>query len=73
LAGIATLGTTNMSNIVPPPASKYKIYGDHDAAGIRAAESLAHRLVREGYSASIAIPPQPDSDWNDFLMQKRGL
>jgi putative DNA primase/helicase len=69
LPAIAALSATNLPKITPPAASEYIIAADNDASGVgqRAARALASKLVRAGHLVRIAIPPRPDTDWNDEL------
>ena len=68
LPAIAGLSATNMPKITPPLAREYIIAADHDTAGLRGARALAYKLVCAGHVVRIAIPPRPDSDWNDAVM-----
>lgn len=66
--GWATLSDRGLAAVqLPPEANRILIGADHDAAGSRAAERLARRLVREGRRVRIVQPPRPDTDWNDVL------
>ena len=66
---------------LPATIRNVNIWADLDRSGIgqRAAESLAHRLVREGRTVCILTPPGaiPDGaksiDWLDILNSERGL
>jgi putative DNA primase/helicase len=67
---IAALSAKNMPEIKPPPASEYIIAADNDANGNgqQAARALAAKLVRGGAVVRVAIPPKPDTDWNDEIL-----
>lgn len=47
------------------------IFGDHDAAGLHAAEECASRWARVGCNVRIVCPPEPGDDMNDFLQGAR--
>ena len=68
----ATLSATNLEQVkLPPEACRIVILADHDVsgAGMRAAESAARRLRGEGRQVAIALPPNPDDDFNDVLLR----
>jgi putative DNA primase/helicase len=53
----------------PPPGCRHLIvFADHDPHGVsqRAAEALCARL---SFPTEIKIPDQPDTDWNDVLVE----
>jgi hypothetical protein len=58
--------------VLPPEASHVVICADHDASGTgqRAAHEAAQRWLAEGRRVSIAIPPEPGTDFNDVLLGK---
>ena len=66
---------------LPATIRNVNVWADLDRSGIgqRAAESLAHRLVREGRTVRILTPPGPipdgakSIDWLDILNSDRGL
>jgi putative DNA primase/helicase len=69
----ATLSTAGLEQVqLPPEARRIVILADHDAsgAGMRAAETAARRLRDEGRQVVIALPPDPDSDFNDVLLRE---
>lgn len=69
----ATLSTAGLELVqLPPEARRIVILADHDAsgAGMRAAETAARRLRDEGRQVVIALPPDPDSDFNDVLLRE---
>jgi hypothetical protein len=68
---ISAVSAKNMPKITPPRASEYIICADNDANGVgqRAGRQLAARLVGIGHRVRIAIPPRPDTDWNDVLLE----
>lgn len=68
----ATLSTSGMVNVKVPPLNitqKIIIAADNDAAGKKAADTLAKRLSREGYKIHLALPP-PGMDFNDMLRRQ---
>jgi len=69
----ATLSTAGLEQVqLPPQAHRIVILADHDSsgAGMRAAEAAAQRLRGEGRRVVIALPPDPDSDFNDVLLRE---
>ena len=67
----AALSANNMQNIMLPSSDKIKqiiIAADNDEAGMKAACKLATRLIAEGYTTHIAMPPTYGSDFNDLLI-----
>ena len=69
LPAIAGLSANNLAKITPPIAAEYIVAADNDAPGLRGARGLAAKLVRAGHVVRLAIPPRPDTDWNDVLME----
>ena len=70
LPGWAPLSEGGMRNLVlPPEATHVIICADHDASGTgeRAARSAADRWLAEGRRVRIAMPPKPETDFNDIL------
>ncbi|NCC45305.1 MAG: zinc-binding protein, partial [Clostridia bacterium] len=57
---------------VPDCVREVHIWTDHDHndAGQRAARQAARRLADEGRRVLIHIPPEPGTDWLDFLRLK---
>ena len=55
--------------ILPAEATHVLICADHDANNIgqRAAHDAAERWLTEGRRVRVAIPPEPDTDFNDVL------
>jgi hypothetical protein len=55
--------------ILPPEATHVIICADHDGHGVgqRAANDAATRWLAEGRRVRLALPPQPDTDFNDVL------
>jgi DNA primase len=47
------------------------IFADHDAAGKKAAERLAQRLLTEERSFKMLYPPDAGQDWADVLIEHR--
>jgi hypothetical protein len=69
----AALSTSGLVSLVLPPiVEQVVILADHDAsgAGERAAHKAAQRWLAEGRTVRIAMPPQPDTDFNDILIGK---
>jgi putative DNA primase/helicase len=71
LPGIATLGTSNMQHVNPPPVSEIIIAADNDDPGRKAAKALAQRLGVPGRTVRVAVAPgEQKCDWNDVLRSK---
>jgi putative DNA primase/helicase len=70
LPAIAALSAKNLVKITPPPAAEYIIAADNDAPGLAGARALAAKLVRAGQVVRLAVPTEPQSDWNDMLIKK---
>lgn len=73
LAAWSALSTSGLISLVLPPiVQQVIILADHDAsgAGERAAYKAAQRWLAEGRAVRIAMPPQPDTDFNDILTGK---
>ncbi len=69
----ATLSTSHLEQVeIPPEAKEIIILTDNDSsgAGLRAAEAAARRLRAEGCRVAIALAPEPDTDFNDLLLQE---
>jgi hypothetical protein len=66
LSGRSADGVAAMQ--MPAGVRDVLITPDNDAPGLRAAESLYARLKREGLTVEIAVPPVPDTDFNDILL-----
>jgi putative DNA primase/helicase len=69
----AALSTSGMPALILPPFVRtIIILADHDrsGAGERAAYAAAHRQLAEGRRVRIALPPEPDTDFNDVLLGK---
>jgi len=67
----AALCATGIKNLIlPPEATHVGITADNDANGTgqEAAHSAAKRFLSEGRSVKIALPPIPDTDFNDLLI-----
>jgi len=56
----------------PEGCDEVVIFGDNDPkfGGQAAAWSLAHRLAVKGVSASVMIPEQAGTDWNDVYLER---
>lgn len=67
----ATLSTSHLEQVqLPPEAKEIIILADNDSsgAGLRAAETAARRLRVEGRKVAVALPPEPDTDFNELLL-----
>jgi putative DNA primase/helicase len=66
-AALSAGGIKNL--ILPPEATHVVICADNDASGTgeRNARDAAARWLTEGRRVRIAMPPQPDTDFNDLL------
>lgn len=70
----AALNTAMLKNFEPPAdVEAVIIYGDNDAnhAGQAAAHALAHRLIGQGFDATVTFPEQVGHDWADVLLSRR--
>jgi len=47
-----------------------RIFADHDKAGLSAARMCKRRYEAAGIRVEILYPPEPQSDWNDFLLKE---
>jgi putative DNA primase/helicase len=66
----AALSATGLTKVIMPTAEQMiLICGDNDKNGVgqRAAHALVERLVAEGRRVRLALPRQPDTDFNDVL------
>jgi DNA primase len=60
-----------MARLIVPPAVRLVIVcADHDDPGIKAAKTLARRLLAEGRRAKILHPETPGADWADAMSQE---
>jgi hypothetical protein len=68
-AALSAGGIESLVLPVIPLASEVVIAADNDASGRgqEAAEHAAHRWIAEGRRVRIAVPPNPDTDFNDIL------
>ena len=67
LPGWALLSTRNLRAwTAPEEARSVLIAADRGLDGETSAEALRARLVRQGLAATIALPPHPFGDWNDW-------
>ena len=69
----AAVNAGNISALILPPlplASEVIIAADHDTHGVgqAAARRAAELWATQGRKVRIAIPPKPDADFNDLLM-----
>jgi phage/plasmid primase-like uncharacterized protein len=74
IPAIAALSAGNMTRLVLPPlplAAEVIVCGDNDVNGCgqRAAHDAARRWIAEGRKVRIAMPPTPDTDFNDMIME----
>ena len=62
------LGSTRNLRVWRPPAGvrSVLIAADRGADGEASAETLRAGLVRDGVAASVALPPHPYGDWNEW-------
>jgi hypothetical protein len=74
--GIPAWSTLSIAGLVglslPPSVRTVVILADHDrnGAGARAAYAAAARWAGEGRRVRIAMPPNPDTDFNDLLASR---
>lgn len=52
---------------LPKEVAEAVIAADHDEAGLKAARTLAARLLGEGRQVRVAVPPKAGTDWLDVL------
>ena len=74
LPAFAALNAGNMEAFIPPEGvTSVHIYGDNDAnyTGQKSAYILANRLKMKGIDAWVIIPDKINTDWNDYLMDKK--
>jgi putative DNA primase/helicase len=66
-AALSAGGIKNL--ILPPEATHVLVCADHDASGVgqRAAREAAHRWLHQGRHVKIALPLEPDTDFNNVL------
>jgi hypothetical protein len=74
LLGWAALSTAGLRTLILPPlpiAAEVVIAADHDRHGQRqgAAYAAADRWLAEGRRVRIALPPRPDTDFNDLITE----
>lgn len=70
----AALNTALLQNWKPPQGvEEVWIFADHDTnlAGHAAAYQLAHKLICQKFTVHLRFPEEPDTDWNDVLLQQR--
>lgn len=76
LSGVCTwaaLSSSLMPTVwLPDSARRIYIAADNDEAGLRAAAKLASRLLVDGRDVWINTPPT-GNDWNDHLLNTRGV
>lgn len=68
----AALSADGMKRVALPAEAKSVILcADNDANGVgrTAAKAALKRFIREGRTARITIPPDPDTDFNDLLLR----
>lgn len=72
----AAMDTGKMANFAPPAdVHTVVIFADNDAnfAGLKGAANLAHSLSIRGLTVRIEIPDKVGTDFNDVLMERRGV
>ncbi len=70
LPGWAAFSAGNLAELIlPPVVAEVVILVDHDTNGVgqRKAEAAAQRFHGEGRLVRLALPPIPDTDFNDIL------
>jgi len=73
LPGWALLSTRNLRAWSPPlGVGSVLIAADRGQDGEASAERLRTRLVQDGVSASIVLPPGRFGDWNDWSVRRAG-
>ena len=64
----ATIAAGGMARLIVPPAVRLVVIcTDHDAPGLKAAKTLARRLLDEGRRVKILYPDTPGTDWADSV------
>ncbi len=59
--------------LLPSEVREVVLCADHDRRGLLAAKTLAARLLEEGRTVRVAVPPKEGKDWLDLLeMAKTG-
>lgn len=72
LPGWALMSTRNLQVWSPPDGVRsVLIAGDRGADGESSARRLQARLVARGLAATIALPPDPFGDWNEWDVARR--
>jgi hypothetical protein len=67
--GLAAVSAPGLVAVqIPHGVQDVLIAGDNDEVGLKAANSLAARLRRDGLEVQIVVPPVPDTDFNDVLL-----
>lgn len=67
----ATLSTSGLVSVIIPSlevTQEIIIAADNDEAGLKAANQLANRLLKQGYKVKIAKPSGRGEDFNDVLL-----
>jgi len=73
LACWAALSTSGLTGIDLPSVVRHvTICADADGAGIKAAREAASRLMLQGRTVEIAVPPREGADFNDLLRESSG-
>ena len=71
LAGWALMSTRNLRVWSPPAGVRsLLIAADRGADGEASAERLRARMAAVGVAATVALPPAPFGDWNDWSAQR---
>lgn len=68
-SGVPTVAAYSAGNLAawqwPAGVQRLMIFGDHDPAGIEAADKLQGRALRAGLQASVMTPTDAGADWCD--------
>lgn len=73
LPGWALMSTRNLRVWTPPEGVRsVLIAADRGADGEASADRLRERLIAAGVAASVALPPEPWGDWNEWSSSKAG-
>lgn len=71
-SGISANGVAAIE--MPESVEEVIIFADHDVnnVGENAAKTLARRLLVAGKNVKLLVPPEPGTDWFDFVTGKGG-
>ncbi|UWQ94826.1 toprim domain-containing protein [Rhodobacteraceae bacterium M385] len=73
MPAFAALSSQGMERFIPPVGVEIvTVFADNDidGCGQRAAETLAQRLLSDGFDVEIEIPERSGTDWNDVLKEE---